>query len=77
MIAMDGYDLTITDSMFTLNLSNVNCYIVRNIVVLYIDPFNCAPRENLFKTLIANTNVSLLGHNKKSFNSMVLVSSCW
>ena len=68
MIAMDGYDLTITNSLFAHNQSSTDCSTLRNVAVFYIDPLNCASRQHSYNTLIANTNVTLLGEGNKFIN---------
>ena len=69
MIAMDGYDLTITNSLFAHNLSNTKCAIANtnNVVVSYADPLNCVPRQHLYNTLIANSIVMLLEDSKAHY----------
>ena len=57
MIAMDGYNLIITNSLFAHNASNTNCAIANNVVVFYADLPNCPPRQQFYNTLIANSTV--------------------
>ena len=65
MIAMDGYNLTITNSLFAHNVANTKCATANNnVVVFYADPLSCAPRQQFYNMLIANSTVMLLGDGK-------------
>ena len=54
LVVMKESSLTITNSSFTRIKQSVG----GNILIYYTDPLNCALQEYLYKTLIANTNVS-------------------
>ena len=68
MIAMDGYNLIIANSLFAHNVSSTKCAIANNVVVFYADPLNCAPRQQFYNMLIANSTVMLLGDGKPDYS---------
>ena len=57
LVITDGTNLSITDSSFA---QNGNYY--SGVLISHIDPLNCAPQKQVYKTLIAKTNISF-GNN--------------
>ena len=60
LVVMKESNLTITNSSFIHHIQ-ANCSVGGNILIYYTDPLNCVLKESLYKTLIANTNVSFGG----------------
>ena len=60
LVVMKESNLTITNSSFTRH-KQADCSVGGNILIYYADPLNCVLQESLYKTLIANTNVSFGG----------------
>ena len=60
LVVMKESNLTITNSSFTRH-KQADCSVGGNILIYYTDPLNCVFQESLYKTLIANSNVSFGG----------------
>ena len=53
LVITKGTNLSVTDSSFSQN-----GYFNSSVLILHIDPLNCAPQKHVHKTFIANTNIS-------------------